>query len=125
MSEGLVIAIIGVLSSLAGIALGGYLVQQRTAAEAEKYEAEANEIIKNTVLGLLEPLNCKIKSLQAEVTQLRREVDKLGRRNKSLWGYVKSLLEVIQKLMTQIREAGLVPCAEPPEWEETEEASNA
>jgi predicted RNase H-like nuclease (RuvC/YqgF family) len=131
-------AIIALAASVGGIVLGAWLVRRKTQAEAanqraqaEKAEAETNEIIRQTVMGLIEPLQQQVKHMQAEIDRLCAEVEQYkaeldkqrvalerqGRRNKSLWRYIEQLLEVIRALTQQLKDAGIPPCAEPPDWD--------
>jgi peptidoglycan hydrolase CwlO-like protein len=116
----LIPAVVSLITTLGAAYLGGWWVKRKTAAEAEKQEAEATEIVKQTVLSLIEPLNKRIKDLQSEVNGLRKEVDQLGRRNKSLWRYIEKLLDVIKRYRQQLIDHQLIPCVEPPDWVEDE-----
>lgn len=130
--------------SLVGMALGYWLNKRKTEAEiassksqAEKIEAETNEIIRQTVMGLITPLQNKINSLQGEVDSLRREVeqyktemdkkqralDKQDRRYASLKRFAEKLRDAVRSLSQQLREAGCSPCVdEPPDWVDDDEA---
>jgi uncharacterized protein YlxW (UPF0749 family) len=116
----LIPAVVSLITTLGAAYLAGWWVKRKTAAEAEKQEAEATEIVKQTVLSLIAPLNQRIQDLQTEVTGLRKEVDQLGRRNKSLWLYVEKLLGVIKRYRQQLIDHAITPCVEPPDWVEDE-----
>jgi uncharacterized protein YlxW (UPF0749 family) len=118
--EHIALALITLLTTLGANWLAGWWQQRKTQAEAESAEADANEVIRKTVMSLIEPLNKRIKDLQSEVNGLRKEVDQLGRRNKSLWRYIEKLLDVIKRYRQQLIDHAITPCVEPPDWVEDE-----
>jgi hypothetical protein len=118
--EHIALALITLATTLGANWLAGWWQKRKTQAEAEKQEAEANEIVRKTVMELIEPLNLRIKELKGEVSVLRGEVEKLGKRNKSLWLYVEKLLGVIKLYRQQLIDHAITPCVEPPDWVEDE-----
>lgn len=111
MSEGIIIAVVGVLGSIAAARLTVW-------AERKKTEADAAQVITDTALNLITPLraevekisqeNCslegKLASMEAEIIRLRRQVNAKDQRIQQLEALVKERDAEIAELRSRVDE---------------------
>lgn len=68
-----IIALIVSLLTAGGLVWDRVTARRKVRADADKTEAEANEIIRKTVMDLIEPMQKKIDALQIKVSELEAE----------------------------------------------------
>ena len=66
-STGIWIAVIGVISGVAGALITGFFQRKSVNAEADKDCADTNEQIRKTVMALIEPLKKRVDELEKEL----------------------------------------------------------
>jgi hypothetical protein len=114
MQTEIIVALIGLFSGIAGALLLSFFQHRKTDAEADKLTADANETVRITVMGLLDPLNKKISDLECRVRALE------GRSTRYLKRIVY-LMDGIRCLIVQLEDARLSPVWKPDDWKPDEE----
>jgi hypothetical protein len=117
MSEVLWITVLGGLGSGAmGALIVAWFQRKKTAAESgklqaetNKTEADTNEIIRATVMKLIEPLT-------ARIVELEKKIEKYERVTAYYLKRIVYLTDGIRQLMEQIEKADLIPCWKPADW---------
>lgn len=97
MDADIIVALISLAAGLGGVYVGGWMQRRKTDAEAAKSAAEANDVVRETVMKLIEPLNKRIEQLESQVKVLTAENTKLRR-----WA---------ERLICQVKELGGIPAS--------------
>ncbi len=118
MSEGIIVALIGVVTGLGGSALGYFFLRPKTSAEAKRLTAEAGRIEADTNQVIQDTIKrCLIDPLEKRVAELEKRVRKLENRAARYLARIAYLMDGIRRLIMQLEEAKLDPLWQPDEWE--------
>lgn len=109
MSDGIVVAILGALSTVAG----GIIVYL---ASRKKNQADAADAVTDAALALINPLKDRLAELEAKVKRQENEIASLRRQVDRYADRIIVLMRGIENLIKQIGELGEKPCWEPDEW---------
>lgn len=118
MSEGIIIALIGIMGAAVAARMTIHAERKKTEAEAGKSQADATQIITTTALDLIAPLraevekisqeNCslegKLAGMEAEIIRLRRQVNAKDQRIQQLEALVKDRDAEIAELRSRVDE---------------------
>lgn len=109
MSDGIIVAILGALSTVAG----GIIVYL---ASRKKNQADAADAVTDAALALINPLKDRLAELEAKVKKQENEIANLRRQLDRYADRIIVLMRGIENLIKQIGELGAKPCWEPDEW---------
>jgi septal ring factor EnvC (AmiA/AmiB activator) len=109
MSDGIIVAILGALSTVAG----GIIVYL---ASRKKNQADAADAVTDAALALINPLKDRLAELEAKVKKQENEIANLRRQLDRYADRIIVLMRGIENLIKQIGELGGKPCWEPDEW---------
>jgi hypothetical protein len=114
--SGVIIAVVGGLcSGVLGAIIVGLFQRRKTAADARKSEAEANEQIRITVMSLIDPLRNRISELEKRVSKLEGRAARYLKR-------IMYLMDGIRRLICQLEQAKLDPEWQPDDdWQPDQE----
>ena len=93
---------------------------RKTDAEAKRTSAEADNLTLKGAFDLIEVLTGQVKYQEQEQAQLKTRVERLEGRCVRYLQRIEHLLEVIRRLVAQIRDLGAEPCVEPDTWDPEE-----
>jgi len=74
MEQYILPAVLGLVGVIAGALITSASQRKKVQAEVDKDQADANEVIRKTVMELLEPLNKKIDVQEDEISKLKVEL---------------------------------------------------
>lgn len=109
MSDGIIVAILGALSTVAG----GIIVYL---ASRKKNQADAADAVTDAALALINPLKDRLEELEAKVKKQENEIANLRRQLDRYADRIIVLMRGIENLIKQIGELGEKPCWEPDKW---------
>jgi hypothetical protein len=114
MESNIVVALIGGIGGVLGALVVGLFQRRKTGAETNKLQADANEVIRTTVMALINPLKTRI-------VELERRVDFLEGRATRYLARIAYLMDGNCRLTEQLERNGIVPIWRPDEWRPDED----